>query len=297
MTAEPLFTVVVPTYRRPGPLTACLRALARLDPPRGGFEAIVVADEEADGSFPPGVESAAVRFPVRFLRQRHGGPGVARNTGASAARGRYIAFTDDDCAPEPDWLVKLAAGFDATSAPMIGGHTRNALDRNLYSEASQLVIDHVYRWYNADPGTARFFASNNMAVEARAFRELGGFEPTWGLVGGEDRDLCDRFLHAGHRLAYREDAVVLHAHELSPSKFWRQHLWYGQGAYRFHRTRASRNGHAVQVEPPRFYWNLLAIPFDRYRGARALALTGLICVSQGANAAGFFRERWWPPEA
>jgi glycosyltransferase involved in cell wall biosynthesis len=297
MTAEPLFTIVVPTYRRPRQLTACLRALARLDPPRGGFEAVVVADEEGNGSFPAGIESAADRSPFRFLRQPHAGPGIARNTGARAARGRYLAFTDDDCAPEPDWLVKLEAGFAATSAAMIGGRTRNVLDGNLYSEASQLVVDHIYRWFNRDPAAARFFASNNVAVEAEAFRSLGGFDPTWGLVGGEDRDLCDRFLHAGHRLAYRDDAVVLHAHELSPSPFWRQHLWYGQGAYRFHRARANRNAQPIRVERPRFYWDLLAIPFDHHRGARAVALTGLICVSQVASTAGFFRERWWPPEA
>jgi GT2 family glycosyltransferase len=288
---EPLFTVVIPTYRRPGRLAECLAALALLDYPSERFEALVVADEEGEGSLPAPLEDAASRPLVRFLRQPHSGPAVARNTGAREARGRYLAFTDDDCAPARDWLAKLEAGFTATRADVVGGRTVNGLPGNLFSEASQLLLEHVYRYYNADPCAPRFFASNNLAVQTDAFRRIGGFDPSYGLAGGEDRDLCDRLVHAGGSLVYRKDAVVAHSHELSLSRFWRQHQWYGQGAYRFHRARAARHQEPVRVEPPRFYRDLLAIPFDRHRGVEALALTGLMALSQIANAAGFFGER------
>lgn len=36
-------------------------------------------------------------------------PAAARNAGARAARGRHLAFTDDDCWPEAGWLRELAA--------------------------------------------------------------------------------------------------------------------------------------------------------------------------------------------
>ena len=287
---DPVFSVVVPTYRRPRQVAECLEALARLEYPEGRFEAIVVSDEEGERSL-PGPTPVSRSFPVRFLRQPHAGPSVARNTGAAQARGRFLAFTDDDCAPAPDWLAKLEAAFGETQAEGVGGRTVNALPRNLCSEASQLLLLYVYRYYNPDPFAATFFATNNLAVRADAFRSIGGFDPSYGLAGGEDRDLCDRLLHAGSRLVYCRDAVVSHAHALSLTGFWKQHDWYGRGAYRFRRARAARQQEPVEIEPLGFYRDLLQTPFDQHAGLEAFALAGLMGLSQLANAVGFFRER------
>jgi glycosyltransferase involved in cell wall biosynthesis len=46
---------------------------------------------------------------------------VARNAGAKLAQGQYLAFTDDDCAPTPDWLTFLAQGLEGAPQAMIGG--------------------------------------------------------------------------------------------------------------------------------------------------------------------------------
>ncbi len=288
---DPAFSVVVPTYRRPRQLADCLEALARLESPEGGFEAVVVSDDES-AELLPTREPEAGSFPVRFLRQPHAGPSVARNTGAAEARGRFLAFTDDDCAPAPDWLAKLEAAFGQTQADAVGGRTLNALPRNLCSEASQLLLLYVYRYYNANPLAATFFATNNLAVRAETFRSVGGFDPSFGLAGGEDRDLCDRLLHAGSRLVYCRDAVVSHAHALSLPGFWKQHDWYGRGAYRFRRARAARQQEPVEIEPLGFYRDLLQTPFGEHSGLEAVALAALMGLSQLANAVGFFRERW-----
>ena len=99
----PLFSVVIPTYGRPRQLTACLQSLARLDDSRGAFEVIVVDD---GSETPPqaAIAAAGVRLDVALLQQSHAGPAAARNAGALKARGAFLAFTDDDCQPAPDWL-------------------------------------------------------------------------------------------------------------------------------------------------------------------------------------------------
>lgn len=58
---------------------------------------------------------------------------------------------------------------------MIDGRTINRLTGNLFSSASQLIIDAVYAHYNVDPNKARFFVSNNMALPARSFLDIGGY--------------------------------------------------------------------------------------------------------------------------
>ena len=108
-----------------------------------------------------------------MLVQPHGGPARARNLGARAARGRLLAFTDDDCRPEPGWLAALEAALAARPGAMVGGRVTNLLADNPFAEASQLVTDIVYAHYNAGPGDARFVASNNSPSPPRTSRPPG----------------------------------------------------------------------------------------------------------------------------
>src|SRR3990172_8034733 len=195
------FSVIIPTCNRPVQLGVCLRALAAQDYPKDGFEVVVVDD---GGDFPAAavVRELDLDLDLRLLRQSNQGPGAARNAGAEQARGYCLAFTDDDCLPEPGWLSALAA-VQSSSHPhpvMLGGPVVNALTGSACSSASQLIVDLVYEYYNGDSCQPRFFASNNMALPAASFRALGGFEPSFRTA--EDRDLCDRWLQNGHTLLY-----------------------------------------------------------------------------------------------
>lgn len=267
------YSIIIPTYNRPAQLAACLKALEALDYP-GAFEVIVVDD----GSPVPPTYQGPLN--VVLLTQPHAGPAAARNAGAAHARGKFLAFTDDDCAPAPDWLAKLAA---EAGPYMVGGRTVNTLPDNPCSTTSQLLIDYLYQYYNAGP--ARFFTSNNFAMPAELFHKLGGFDTGLTRAAGEDRDLCDRWLRAGYGMTYVPAAIVHHAHALTLRKFWRQHFHYGQAAFYFHQKRA------VKVEPFRFYWQLLWYPFTQTQGLRAMRLVILIGLSQVANAAGYFSKR------
>jgi GT2 family glycosyltransferase len=287
---RPLFSVIVPTYGRPGQLALCLQAVAQLHYPREHFEVIVVDD---GGALPLDEVIAAFRdrLDVTLLRQAHAGPAAARNTGAAHAAGRIFAFTDDDCWPARDWLQALQLRFAPAPHQMVGGRTYNALPANPYSTASQVIIDLVYGYYNADPGRARFFASNNLAVPADLFRAVGGFDMTF--TTSEDRELCDRWRHRGYRMTYAPEAVVYHAHALTLRTFWWQHFNYGRGAFRFHRIRARRGSGRFRQEL-KFYTrlpSLLRRSLAQERGRRLLLLPALLLVWQGANTAGFLWEK------
>ncbi len=165
----PTFSIVVPTHQRPKQLSACLAALARLDYPRDRFEVIVVHDgawPDPRNSLPPGEA-----LNVKVLSQLRAGPAAARNKGAKEAKGQLLAFTDDDCAPAPDWLKVLADQLVYEPHAVIGGRTVNGLKKNPYAAASQLVVQTVYSHFNGDYG-GRFFASNNLALATKAFHEI-----------------------------------------------------------------------------------------------------------------------------
>ena len=287
----PVFSVIVPTHSRPRSLGSCLAALAAQDYPRERFEVIVVDDEGQ----PPAaavVDRFRSELDVRLIVQTRGGPGQARNRGARRASGRLLAFTDDDCLPDPAWLSRLQAAVERRPDAMVGGRVINALAENRYSSASQLITDIVYAHYNAVPERARFCASNNLALPAAAFHEIGGFDPRFRVVACEDRDLCDRWTHAGRCLVYAPEVVVRHAHPMGLPEFMRQHFVYGRGAVHFHRLRAGRGSGRMRDEMA-FHAdlrNLLLRPFRHLRPREALTTAALMILWQTVNAAGFFYE-------
>ncbi|MEO1684993.1 MAG: glycosyltransferase [Cyanobacteria bacterium J06631_12] len=287
--AYPTFSVVVPTYNRPKQLERCLLALVQLDYPSDCYEVIVVND----GSSTP-LKSTVSPFQrwmdVQLLQQENAGPAAARNAGARAASGTYIVFTDDDCMPGANWLRRFAKTFQAQPDAMLGGRTLNALPNNLYSSASQALIDYLYSYYSsATQGI--FFASNNIAMARSQFLEIGGFDVSFPLAAAEDRNLCDCWQQAGYPMQYVPLATVQHAHSLSLKSFWRQHFNYGRGAFCFHQVRAKRTTQKIGVEPLKFYTDLLAYPLRQRTLTASWQTSGLFFLSQMATVLGFFWER------
>ena len=293
---QPFFSIIIPAYNRPELLATCLESLARLDYPHDRFEVVVVDD----GSKTP-LELVVAPFHnqlnLTLLKQSNAGPAKARNTGAALARGKFLVFTDDDCEPASDWLTTLASRFATAGDCMIGGRTFNALPNNLYSTASQLLIDYLYTYYNTDADGSNFFASNNLALPVDCFHALGGFDTTFPLAAGEDREFCDRWLHHDDKMIYAPEVQVYHAHILTLPTFWRQHFNYGRGAFCFHTHRFQRTNGCIKVEPLSFYFHLLTYPFSQNLSQLRIFVTALFVVSQVANVAGFFWERWHQPKA
>jgi GT2 family glycosyltransferase len=284
----PFFSVVVPTRSRSEQLAVCIRKLAGLDYPSERYEVIVVDDgsEHAPQITPTG------QMRLRLLRRSHQGPAAARNAGAAQAEGDYLAFVDDDCEPDQNWLSAFAQRITTAPEAVLGGRTVNGLPENTCSTASELLLSYLHSYYrNGNTSQPGFFASNNLALPSGLFRELGGFSTTFRLAAGEDRELCARVLDRRLPLEYVPDAVVHHAHALDVRSFWRQHFNYGRGAFAFRQLRRS-GGHApsLGLEPARFYTRLVAYPFAVASQKPPLVLSALLALSQLANAGGFFWE-------
>lgn len=284
------FSVIIPTRNRPKKLAAALQAISETAFSKGELEVIVVADGLGQ-ELEKVIEECGLGVQVKFVEQGHQGPGAARNAGAARARGRNLAFTDDDCLPSRGWLHALQAALDRSPGALVGGSTTNCLADNLYSETSQLIHQIVYRHYNRDPERATFLASNNMALRAGDFAAIGGFDPAFKLAS-EDREFCDRWLWNGRPMLYEESAVVLHAHELTLQAFCEQHFRYGRGAAKYHRARAER-GSGKLSEHLSFHGDLNNWLAPRISGGigRQFQVRTLLFVWQAANAAGFFWER------
>jgi GT2 family glycosyltransferase len=278
--AEPFCSVVVPTRDRPDQLAECVASLATLDYPRERFEAIVVDDGGA-AALEPVLAPLHGRLDMTLLERPAAGNAAARNAGAGAARGDLLVFTDDDCVADRGWLRALAARAAAEPEAAIGGRTLAGAD-GLCASAAQLVVETGSRW-------SRFHPSNNLALPAAGFRELGGFDEAYARSA--DRDLCDRWLLSGRPLAYEPRAVVHHRQRLDLSAFARKHFANGRGVFRFHRAHERRGGQPIRPEPDYYAALLRAVLRERPR-RRAAGLAALAGLAVAANAAGYYAERY-----
>ncbi len=275
--AEVTWSVVVPSYNRPDELRRCLTALQQLRHD-GGVE-IVVVDDGGERPAAPVVASVPGEIEVRVIRQANHGPAAARNTGARAARGEWLAFTDDDCRPEPQWLSDLQAGLAQNPTALVGGRTVNALPRNQWAEATQMLVDQVIA--DTDGG---FLPTCNLAVRRDLFLESGGYDEDFPTAAGEDRAFCDAWRSRGGRIILLDGAVVRHEHHLSAASFWRQHANYGAAARQVHRRPGGSKPWSLGS-----YVTLLSQPFRSQPIPSAVTMSARLLLSQVATGWGMLR--------
>lgn len=194
-------SVVIPTYRRPDLLARCLEALAGQRGLAPGSWEVIVVDDGCDEATSRVVRAAADRSPVPIhyltpLCRR--GPAAARNRGWQAGRGTVIAFTDDDCLPEPGWL---AAGLAAFEPGVTGVQGRLIVPRPEVPtdyEKNTAGLEH------AEFVTANCFYRRSALVGA------GGFDERFPAAWREDSDLYFTLLERGGVFRQAHDAVVVH---------------------------------------------------------------------------------------
>ena len=279
---RPFFSIVVPTFRRPAALRNLLQSIPEQRFPLDDIEVIVV-DDSGEGTLGPVVQPFALIYRLTLLATPHLGPGPARQTGIDYAQGLNLAFTDDDCVADPEWLNSLGAALHANPGSAIAGAVLNGFSRNPCSSATQLIHDYVVA--NWSRNELNYAGTANLAFPADAFREIGGLDLKWENGGGEDRDLCRRWRASGRRLVACPTAKIAHFHALTFRQFFDQHFHYGRGAARFHGLRLNSKGDPTGLQNVGFYLGLLVAGF---RGGVRLGV--LVLASQVATTAGVVVE-------
>jgi glycosyltransferase involved in cell wall biosynthesis len=274
-----VFSIVVPTFRRPQALAALLAGIDAQQFPHDSMEVIIV-DDSGNDEIEPVLAQFRSRFSLTGLTTQHLGPAPARQAGIDLAKGRYLAFTDDDCIPDPAWLAELQLALEANPGCAIAGAVLNGLPRNACATASQAIFEFFVSWQAKNE--VEYVGTGNVGYPAEDFRAIGGLDRNWELWGGEDRDLSRRWRASARRYLIHRPAIIRHYHPLTPRKFWNQHFRYGRGAARFVRSST--------LQPSGFYLGLVTYGFRG--GDRGFSpLTGsLVLVSQAATVCGFLTE-------
>jgi glycosyltransferase involved in cell wall biosynthesis len=194
-------SVVIPTFRRTALLKRCLQAVLAqtLDP---AVYEIIVVDDGASGETRLMVEEMIADAPVPSLRylanEIRRGPAAARNRGWQEATGEIIAFTDDDCIPEPDWLVRGLEAFLPGTAGVSGRIEVPLGQKPTDYELNMSFLEHAE------------FATANCFYTRAALAAVNGFDERFTRAWREDADLFFTLLGRNELLRIAPEAVVVH---------------------------------------------------------------------------------------
>ncbi len=219
MTA-PDISIVVCTYNRAGQLRGALASLYNLATDGCFSYEIVVIDNASTDETPQAIAAAAAesKNPLRAVRETEQGIVPARNRGIREARGRWIAFFDDDQLADPRWLVELYLGAIERRCRVVGGTVLLALPagctRQLDPAVRMLLGEAVHAREPVRYGGRVIPGCGNLMIERTVFDQVGVFQRT--IHGrGEDTDLFTRIEAAGIEAWYLPAAVI---HHLTPAE-------------------------------------------------------------------------------
>lgn len=192
------FSVIVPTRGDSAKLLPLLDALARQTFPRDRFEILISFDGAAPA---PEISRKLTEASARALEAgARRGPGAARNLAARAARGDYLAFTEDDCLPAIDWLKDAALrlerdpGIDVLEGTTVRPDGRPS---------------------RRPDGEQLHYLPTNLFVRRSMFESIGGycedfFDPGRGIYFREDSDFGFSLEQAGAKGVREPSARVTH---------------------------------------------------------------------------------------
>jgi len=179
----------------------CLRALSAQCIDRSLYEVIVVSDgkdPKTEQVLKPWLRNAKIRLSYLHTSERKG-PAAARNLGWLTAKSALVAFTDDDCIPEKNWLKSILSAGEGLGMAAFSGYTKVPLPERPTDFAMN----------TAGLETAEFITAN-CACTKEALLRTGGFDERFKLAWREDSDLHFKLLEQHIPIIKLSSAVVVH---------------------------------------------------------------------------------------
>lgn len=229
-------SVVIPVYNEAKVIAGCLASLKKQTVTKD-LEIIVVDDESTDGS-----EKFAT------LRQKHQGPGAARNLGAKKARGDILVFVDADMEFASDFIEKLVApikgavvGTYSTQEYLLNkdqpiarlwnqsfGRSCEKMEPRGYASKPNAFYRLCKSLLEKIEGKKAGEGKNKVfrAILRAKFLSVGGFDTSVGYT--DDWSLSDKL--SAFPVAV-DDAIYYHRSPETLSEVWQQARWYGKNEF------------------------------------------------------------------
>lgn len=227
-------SIVICTYNRAVLLNACIESLANLDYDFTSSELIIVDNNSKDNTKEVCLNNA-IAYPflnIKYVKEENQGIGFARTRGAMEAQGEIIAYIDDDCKADKNWLKEIASFYSAHP--------------EAYSSGGCIIPDYnvpLPDWYGKyfwglvgfyslgdtifQMKGVRYPSGANMHFRKKAFEQYGYFDGNLGrkgtsLMAGEEKAMYLKLIHGNKSVYYLPHVKVYHF--VDRNKFDKQYV-------------------------------------------------------------------------
>jgi len=291
----PDISIVVCTYNRAALLREALRSLFAQKVEDLSYEIIVIDNNSSDDT-PAAVELLKSESPVplRYFRESRQGNAYARNAGVEQAAAPIVAFLDDDCIADENWVTTMKSALDRDpELAFVGGRVLPVWESDPPSWLSTshwaplALLDYGVEERKISGQAPPGLLTANIAIRKEVFAELGGFLPSLQRVKGsigsmEDHEFLLRICRSGKRGVYLPDLIT----------------WAGVDPERmtkaYHRRWHTGHGHfyAVLNDPEweRSKFSLAGVPSHLYKQTALHALRWFASILKKNSEAAFLNE-------
>ena len=212
-----LISVVVCTYNRSSLLKNCIRSLEKQMADKKNYEVIVVDNNSKDNTKEIVRDYIKNKLNVRTVTEKNQGLSYARNRGWKEAKGKYVAYIDDDAIAELDWVEQIMIFIQKNPKikafggpysrfspnPLPAWIPENYFTLNLGN--TEKKIDLKKEW----------ISGSNMIFNRSIFDKYGGFNTNLGMKGskilyGEETELLIRLKKMEEAVNYVPNIRVKH---------------------------------------------------------------------------------------
>lgn len=217
---EIILSVVVCTCNRALLLKKCLESLECQTLDKKTYEVIIIDNNSNDNTQEIIKSFIYNNSNFRSLVEYNQGLSHARNRGYKEAKGKYVAYIDDDAIANEDWCKKIIYAFETVKpAPAaVGGTIYPYYDE----EKPEWFLDEfeIRQWgesagFLEEPRAKYGFSGSNMTFPREVLIKYGGFSINFGMVKGnlrmgEDTELFSRIYPDNPYFWYDPEIQVRH---------------------------------------------------------------------------------------
>lgn len=215
-----MISVLIATVNRPSSIARCVKSIIQ-----GRHSAVEIIIVDQSESFETQKALSAIKTDrLLYMRTTTRGKAGALNAGLFRAKGDIIAFTDDDCIADKNWLRIIntmfsknreVAGYFGSTHPF-GKRAGKMCPATILNDRRVTIVDPYTLHYKT------LGVGNNMAIRSSVLRRVGGFERWLGpgahpdISGGEDSEMIYRILKHGYSLVHEPSMTIYHNRWISP---------------------------------------------------------------------------------
>jgi GT2 family glycosyltransferase len=152
---------------------------------------------------------------IRVIETGKVKPSVKRNIGVKNAKGKIIAFIDDDAYPEREWINKALKYLKFDQVGIVGGPNLTPKESSVLEKASGDIFSSflgagsfALRYSAKKSRVVNELPSCNLFVKKELFNKVNGFDTS--LLTAEDAKLCFGVKKLGKKVVYAPDLIVYH---------------------------------------------------------------------------------------